>query len=82
MRRSSDPLAELEAIYRRGYSSFLRVCFGIVGYVELAADAVHDGFVGAVRGRGRYRGEGTLRGLGLARGRQRGQAPAEGSAAG
>ena len=60
MRRSADRLAELEAIYRRGYPSFLRVALGIVGEVELAADAVHDGFVGAVRGRDRYRGEGTL----------------------
>jgi RNA polymerase sigma-70 factor, ECF subfamily len=60
VRRSPDRLAELEAIYRRGYSSFLRVCVGIVGDVELAADAVHDGFVGAVRGRERYRGDGTL----------------------
>jgi RNA polymerase sigma factor (sigma-70 family) len=60
VRRSPDRLEELEAIYRRGYSSFLRVSAGIVGDVELAADAVHDGFVGAVRGRERYRGEGTL----------------------
>jgi len=60
VRRSPDRLAELEAIYRRCYPSFLRVSLGIVGDVELAADAVHDGFVGAFRGRERYRGEGTL----------------------
>jgi RNA polymerase sigma-70 factor, ECF subfamily len=60
VRRSPDRLAELEAIYRRGYSSFLRLAVGIVGDVELAADAVHDGFVGAVQGRDRYRGEGPL----------------------
>jgi RNA polymerase sigma-70 factor (ECF subfamily) len=60
VRRSAARLAELEAIYRRGYPAFLRVAVGIVGDVELAADAVHDGFVGAVRGRDRYRGEGTL----------------------
>jgi hypothetical protein len=32
------PARGARAIYRRGYSSFLRVSVGIVGDVELAAD--------------------------------------------
>jgi RNA polymerase sigma-70 factor (ECF subfamily) len=51
---------DLEALYRRRYGVFLRVATAIVGDEPLAADAVHDGFVRAVRHRRRFRGEGSL----------------------
>jgi RNA polymerase sigma factor (sigma-70 family) len=50
-------LDEIEAMYRTRYPVFLRVATAIVGDVELARDAVHDGFVRAVRHRSRFRGE-------------------------
>jgi RNA polymerase sigma factor (sigma-70 family) len=49
-------LDEIEAIYRLRYPVFLRVASAITGDVELGADAVQDGFAGAVRSRRRYRG--------------------------
>ncbi len=50
-------LDEIEQMYRTRYSVFLRVATAIVGDADLARDAVHDGFVRAVRHRRRFRGE-------------------------
>jgi RNA polymerase sigma factor (sigma-70 family) len=54
-------LSEIEEMYRMRYSVFLRVATAIVGDADLARDAVHDGFVRAVRHRRRFRG-GSLEG--------------------
>jgi RNA polymerase sigma factor (sigma-70 family) len=50
-------LDEIETMYRERYAVFLRVATAIVGDADLARDAVHDGFVRAVRHRRRFRGE-------------------------
>jgi RNA polymerase sigma-70 factor (ECF subfamily) len=55
-------LREIEALYRASYPSFVRVVTGIVGNEDTARDAVHDGFVRAVRNRGRFRASGSLEG--------------------
>jgi RNA polymerase sigma factor (sigma-70 family) len=66
VRRRKPPadlvLNELEALYRVRYPAFVRVVTGIVGSEETARDAVHDGFVRAVRHRGRFRASGSLEG--------------------
>jgi RNA polymerase sigma-70 factor (ECF subfamily) len=49
-------LDQIEQMYRTRYSVFLRVATAIVGDADLARDAVHDGFVRAVRHRRRFRG--------------------------
>jgi RNA polymerase sigma-70 factor (ECF subfamily) len=49
-------LDEIEAIYRSRYPAFLRVAAAIIGDDELGADAVQDGFAGAVRSRRGFRG--------------------------
>lgn len=53
-------LEEIELLYRRRLADFLRVAAMICGDGELARDAVHDAFVGAVRGRKSHRGDGTV----------------------
>jgi len=53
-------VAELESTYRSGYAELLRVTAAICGSRDLARDAVHDAFVGLLRGRESYRGEGTI----------------------
>jgi RNA polymerase sigma factor (sigma-70 family) len=55
-------LGELEGVYREGYPGFLRVATAITGDEQAARDAVHDGFVRAVRHRRRYSGSGPLTG--------------------
>lgn len=66
MRRTKPPadlvLREIEALYRARYPTFVRVVTGIVGNEEAARDAVHDGFVRAVRHHGRFRASGSLEG--------------------
>jgi RNA polymerase sigma factor (sigma-70 family) len=66
VRRSKPPadlvLREIEALYRTGYPSFVRVVAGIVGNEDAARDAVHDGFVRAVRHHRRFRASGSLEG--------------------
>jgi RNA polymerase sigma factor (sigma-70 family) len=66
VRRSRPPsdlvLREIETLYRAGYPTFVRVLTGIVGSEEAARDAVHDGFVLAVRHHGRFRASGSLEG--------------------
>ena len=54
--RHDAVLDQIEEAYRERYQVFLRVAIAIVGDVELARDAVHDGFVRAVRHRRRFRG--------------------------
>jgi RNA polymerase sigma factor (sigma-70 family) len=50
VRRSDDPaLAAIETVYRERYGSFLRLALAITRDEGLARDAVHDGFVRAVR---------------------------------
>ncbi len=53
----ADTLDELEALYRARYATFVRVAHAIVGHEQSARDVVHDGFVLAVRSRGRLRDE-------------------------
>ena len=53
-------IAELERVYRADFLRFVRVATAIAGDEESGADAVHDAFVQAVRGRHSYRGEGPL----------------------
>lgn len=55
-------LADIEAIYRTRYPAFLRSATAVLGDEDLAADAVHDGFVRAVRYRRSYCGDGSLEG--------------------
>src|SRR5919202_5451210 len=55
-----DPSAEIERIYRSRYGKFLRVAVAIVRDEQLAEEAVHDGFVRALRHRDRFRGRGPL----------------------
>jgi RNA polymerase sigma-70 factor (ECF subfamily) len=53
-------LREIEALYRSRFTHFVRVATAVTGDRELALDAVHDAFAGAVRGRRGFRGEGSL----------------------
>ena len=53
-------LDELETVYRERLAAFERVATAITGDRELGRDAVHDGFVSAVRRLRRFRGEGSL----------------------
>jgi RNA polymerase sigma-70 factor (ECF subfamily) len=50
-------LDQIETVYRTRYAVFVRVATAIVGDPDQARDAVHDGFVRAVRHRGRFRGD-------------------------
>lgn len=52
-------LEAIEAIYRQRLRAFLRVAAGVAG-PEWAADAVHNGFVRALRHRRSFRGESSL----------------------
>jgi RNA polymerase sigma factor (sigma-70 family) len=47
------------AMYRQRYATFLRVAEALTGDVELAREAVHDGFANALQNRASYRGEGS-----------------------
>jgi RNA polymerase sigma factor (sigma-70 family) len=53
-------LVEFERLYERDFHAFVRVARAIVGDAQLAVDAVHDGFVSAIRGRDGYRGDGPF----------------------
>jgi len=56
VRIGDDPaLDAIEAVYRERYGSFLRLALAITRDEGLARDAVHDGFVRAVRFRGGLR---------------------------
>jgi len=52
--------AELEALYRARFDSFVRVAAGICRDAEAGRDAVQSAFVAAVRSRRSFRGSGTL----------------------
>ena len=56
-RRSHDDpeLATIETVYREQLGSFVRLATAITGEEQAAYDAVHDGFVRAVRYRSRLR---------------------------
>lgn len=53
-------LREIEALYRSRFTHFVRVATAVTRDRELALDAVHDAFAGAVRGRREFRREGSL----------------------
>jgi RNA polymerase sigma factor (sigma-70 family) len=58
----ADQAAEIERIYRARYGTFLRVAVAVVGDELVAEEAVHDGFVRALRHRGGFSGRGSLEG--------------------
>lgn len=58
----ADQSAEIERIYRARYGTFLRVAVAVVGDEMVAEEAVHDGFVRALRHRGGFSGRGSLEG--------------------
>ena len=49
MRSSDEALAVIEAVYRERFAGFVRLAQAITGEEQAALDAVHDGFVRAVR---------------------------------
>jgi RNA polymerase sigma factor (sigma-70 family) len=53
---------EIEDVYRLRYPAFLRVAVAVTADDEAARDAVHDGFVRALRHRRGWRREGPLEG--------------------
>jgi RNA polymerase sigma-70 factor (ECF subfamily) len=53
--RRDDPLDAIEAVYRERYASFVRLAAAITRNEQQALDAVHDGFVRAVRHRASLR---------------------------
>ena len=62
-RSSTDPeLAAIEIVYRERLQSFVRLATAITGDEQAAFDAVHDGFVRAVRYRSRLRDRGSAPG--------------------
>jgi RNA polymerase sigma-70 factor, ECF subfamily len=50
----------IESVYRHRYARFLRVAVAIVRDEQLAEEAVHDGFVRALRHRRSFDGRGSL----------------------
>jgi RNA polymerase sigma factor (sigma-70 family) len=57
--RSELSVEAVGAIYRSRYVTFLRVAEAIAGDLELARDAVNEGFANALQGRAGYRGQGS-----------------------
>jgi DNA-directed RNA polymerase specialized sigma24 family protein len=53
-------LTRIERLYERDFVAFVRVARGIVGDRERALEAVHDGFVDAIRARASLRSEAAL----------------------
>lgn len=60
MRSRPPGLVDFERLYERDFHTFVRVARAIVGDAQLAVDAVHDGFVSAIRARESYRGDGPF----------------------
>ena len=58
--RRGASLDDLEGLYRARFAAFARVARAVTGDDGLAADAVHDAFVQAVRRRRSFRGDGPL----------------------
>lgn len=57
---SAERNAELEALYARRYTSFLRVAIALLGDLEQARDAVQEAFARALRGLPGFRSEAPL----------------------
>ena len=55
-------IGEIETLYRKDLSRFLRATAAILGDEGSAADAVHDAFASAVRARSSFRGDVPLEG--------------------
>jgi RNA polymerase sigma factor (sigma-70 family) len=53
-------IEDLEDVYRRRYTSFLRVARALVGDRERGHDAVQEAFARAIRARRSFRGDGSL----------------------
>jgi RNA polymerase sigma factor (sigma-70 family) len=53
--RTDAELAAIEAVYRERLGSFVRLATAVTGDEQAALDAVHDGFVRAVRHRSKLR---------------------------
>ena len=53
-------LVEIEEIYRRRGDGYFRLAVARLGDVQLARDAVQEGFARAIRGRDSYRGGGSV----------------------
>lgn len=58
--RRAGSAAEIERVYRERYGVFLRVAVGVLRDEPLAEEAVHDGFVRALRYRRQFDGRGSL----------------------
>jgi RNA polymerase sigma factor (sigma-70 family) len=54
--------AALEEVYRRRYTSFLRLGYALLGTPDLAREAVQETFATALRERASFRGDGSLDG--------------------
>lgn len=59
-RTGAASLSAIELSYRESFRRYLHVATAITGDVDLAADAVQEGFVRAVRLRRSYRGSGSV----------------------
>ena len=57
MESGTDQSAQLEALYRERFDSFVRIATTITGDVTSAHDAVQDGFARALRSLGSFRGD-------------------------
>jgi RNA polymerase sigma-70 factor (ECF subfamily) len=53
-------LGDLERLYRNRYRVFVRVALAITRREDLAAEAVQEAFLRAIRGRRRFRASGSL----------------------
>lgn len=60
MGHDSDLLDAIEAAYRDRGADFFRFALARTSNVELAREAVQEGFARAIRGRGGFRGSGSL----------------------
>jgi RNA polymerase sigma-70 factor (ECF subfamily) len=54
--------AEIAEVYRRRFTTFLRLGYALLGDSEQARDAVQETFAAALRARASFRGEGSLDG--------------------
>ena len=60
--RHGASLDDIALLYEERYADYLRVASAVTGSLESGRDAVHDGFVSAVRARRGFRGDGPLAG--------------------